>query len=64
MVLARYPTERTIYYRKYILQITQPSQYRYTELQYRFVVISEALSTYAVIAESKIIEIYSEEHYR
>ena len=27
-------------YRKYILQITQPSQYRYAKLQYRFAVIS------------------------
>ena len=38
-------TERSIYYRKYILQITQPSLYRYTQLQYRFAVISEASST-------------------
>ena len=29
-------------YRKYIQQITQPSQYRCTQLQYRFAVISEA----------------------
>ena len=28
-------TERFIYYRKYILQITQPSQYRSTQLQYK-----------------------------
>ena len=35
-------TRRSIYYRKYILEITQPSQYRYTQLQYRFAVISEA----------------------
>ena len=27
-------------YRKYILQITQPSQYRYAKLQYRFAVTS------------------------
>ena len=32
------------YYRKYILQNTQPSQYRYTQLQYRFEVISQAPS--------------------
>ena len=31
-------------YREYILQITQPSQYRCTQLQYRFAVISEAPS--------------------
>ena len=31
-----------IYYCKYILQITQPSQYRFAELQYRYAVISEA----------------------
>ena len=37
-------TERSIYYRKYILQITQPSQNRFTLLQYRFAVISEAPS--------------------
>ena len=37
-------TRRSIYYRKYILEITQPSQYRYTQLQYRFAVISEAPS--------------------
>ena len=30
---------------KYILQITQPSQYKYTQLQYRFEVISEAPSS-------------------
>ena len=28
----------SISYRKYILQITQPSQYRYSKLQYRFAV--------------------------
>ena len=38
-------TERFMYYRKYILQITQPSQYRCTQLQYRFAVIFEAPST-------------------
>ena len=38
-------TKRSIYYRKYMLQIMQPSQYRYTQLQYRFAVISEAPST-------------------
>ena len=37
-------TRRSIYQRKYILQITQPSQYRYTQLQHRFAVISEAAS--------------------
>ena len=41
-----YSSKRSIHYRKYILQITQPSQYRYTQLQYRFAVISEAPSTY------------------
>ena len=35
-------TKRSIYYRKYVLQITQPSLYRYTQLMYRFAVISEA----------------------
>ena len=30
----------SISYRKYILQITQPSQYRYSKLQYRFAVTS------------------------
>ena len=34
-----------ISYRKYILQITQPSQCKVTKLQYRFVVISGAPST-------------------
>ena len=34
------PTGWSISYRKYILQITQPSQYRYAKLQYRFAVIS------------------------
>ena len=38
-------TKRSIYYRIYILQITQPSQCRYTLLQYRFAIISEAPST-------------------
>ena len=33
-----------ISYRKYILQITQPYQYRCTQLQYRFALISEAPS--------------------
>ena len=33
--------QRFIYCGKYILQITQPSQYRYNQLQYRFAVISE-----------------------
>ena len=32
-------------YRKYILKITQPSQYRYAKLQYRFVVTSGSPST-------------------
>jgi len=35
-----------IQYRNYILQITQPFQYRCTQLQYRFAVISEAPSKY------------------
>ena len=37
---------RFISYRKYILQITQPSQYRCTLLQYRFAVISETPSIF------------------
>ena len=37
-------TECIIYYRKYIPQISQPSQYRCTQLQYTFAVISEAPS--------------------
>ena len=41
-LLAWCTTRRSIDYRKYILQITQPSQYRYSQLQYRFAVISEA----------------------
>ena len=40
------PTERFISYRKNILQITQPSLYRCTQLQYIFAVISEAPSTF------------------
>ena len=39
-----YSTEGFISYRKYILQITQPSQYRCTQLQYRFAEISETPS--------------------
>ena len=39
-----------IYYRKYILQITQPSKYRCTQLQYRFAVISEAPSIWFFIS--------------
>ena len=34
--------------RKYILQITQPSQYKYTKLQYRFAVFSGAPSTMVI----------------
>ena len=45
-------TDRFTYYRKYILQITQPSQYICTQLQYRFAVISEAPSRFIEI-ESK-----------
>ena len=41
-------TEGSISYRKYILQITQPSEYRYAKLQYRFAVISGSPSTYFV----------------
>ena len=33
-------------YRKYLLQITQPSQYRYANLQYRFAVTSGSPSKY------------------
>jgi len=43
MIDLRY-IERFISYRKYKLQITQPSQYRCTQLQYRFAVISDAPS--------------------
>ena len=32
------------------MEITQPSQYRYTQLQYRFAVFFEALSTYVMLA--------------
>ena len=39
-------TERFKSYRKYILQITQPSPYKCTQLPYRFAVISEAPSRY------------------
>ena len=35
----------SISYRKYILKITQPSQYRYAKLQYRFAVISGSPSS-------------------
>ena len=38
------PTGRPRSYRKYILQIKQPSKYRYTHLQYRSAAISEAPS--------------------
>ena len=44
-------TERFIYYRKYIQQITQPSPYRCTQLQYRFAVISEAPSMLTIMIE-------------
>ena len=37
-----------IYCRKYILQITQPSQYRCKQWKYRFAVISEATSMYGI----------------
>ena len=37
-------SERFISYRKYILQITQPSQYRCMQLKYIFAVISKAPS--------------------
>ena len=44
-------TGRPRSYRKYILQISQPSQYRYAKLQYRFAVISGSpsmpVTTYA-----------------
>ena len=36
-------------YRKYILQITQPSQYRYAKLQYRFVVTSGSPRSFGFI---------------
>ena len=35
-------------YRKYILQITQPSQYRYPKLQYRFAVTSGSPSNSSI----------------
>ena len=44
-------TDGFTYYRKYILQITQPSQYRSTQLQYRFAVISDAPSKYFFCAK-------------
>ena len=40
---------------KYILQITQPSQYRYAKLQYRFAVISGSPSTSHQIFEVAIL---------
>ena len=40
----KWTLERSIYNRKYILQNTQPSQYRYTKFPYRFAVIFEAPS--------------------
>jgi len=64
-----------IYYRKYILQITQPSQYRCTQLQYRFfAVISEAHKEirryriswhtvyYHLLSKKSIIYFYIEYH--
>mgnify|MGYP001404079025 CR=1 FL=1 len=42
----RADTERPIYYRKYIMQIPQPSQYKHTKFEQRFAVISEAPSTF------------------
>ena len=41
-------TERIISYRKNILQIAQPSQYRCTQLEYRFAVISDAPRIYHI----------------
>ena len=44
-----YPcTKCFIYYCNSILQITQPFQYRCTQLQYRFAVISDSPSTYDI----------------
>ena len=40
-------TECFIYYRRHILKITQPSQYRCTKLQIRFAVTSEAPSKWS-----------------
>ena len=42
-----------ISYRKYILRITQPCQYRYTKLQYRFAVTSWSPSMYLNILNSR-----------
>ena len=47
--MGRY-TERFMSYRKYVLQITQPSQNGCTQLQYRFAVISEAPSNITTMA--------------
>ena len=47
-------TERFISYRKYILQTTKPSQYRCTQLQYRFAVSSEAPSRYYLNVKSNL----------
>ena len=46
--LSLFTMECFIYYRKYILQITQPSQYRCKQLQYRFAVISKAPSSWDI----------------
>ena len=51
-------TECFIYYRKYILQITQPSPYRCTQLQCRFAVISEAVTRIVVLNNRKQIVIF------
>ena len=45
--------------RKYILQITQPSQYKHTKLQYRFAVISDAPSNINQVYIFGLERIYS-----
>ena len=48
-------TSRSIYQRKYKLQITQPFQYGYTQLQYGFAVISKAPTMWnASIIENEV----------
>ena len=49
-------TERFMYYRKYILRNTHPSQYRCTQLQYIFAVISEEPSNFlGIVPESNLL---------
>ena len=52
--LTNIPTERSIYYRKQILQITQPSQYRFAKLQCRYAVTSGSPSIFSYTAYTYI----------